>query len=235
VTFPLPQVRDAEAVTQAALAAGETLADMAGYWVEASDEERRDMVWALLALGGLIYDLEHQGIVGLIPRPDALPVLALGLGASWEQRDDGLWLRETATATYARSRGLADAPPTRSTSLSPAQRDQALEQVRAGRSPQQVADALGVSYWVILRLLKRHVPAQLPAQQQPTLSPAQQQEARRLLAQGWTLRQVGAHFGVSYGAIWRLTQRAREESTRSEQHKPPRGTAQKSGTKGGEA
>ncbi len=138
VTLPLPQLHDAEAVTRAALAAGETLSDMAGYWGEASDEERRDMVWALLALGGLIYDLEHQGIVGLIPRPDTLPVLALGLGAGWEQRDEGLWLRETAGAIYARSTGLADAPPMRSTSLSSSQRDQALEQVRAGRSPRQV-------------------------------------------------------------------------------------------------
>jgi transposase len=25
-----------------------------------------------------------------------------------------------------------------------------------------------------------------------------------MLAQGMTLRQVGRHFGVSYGAIWRL-------------------------------
>jgi len=126
---------------------------------------------------------------------------------------------------------LADAPPTRSTSLSPAQRDQGLELVRAGRSPQQAADALGVSYWVILRLLKRHAPAQLPAQQQPKLSPAQQQEAHRLLAQGWTLRQVGAHFGVSYGAIWRLTQRNRQEPSPKVQQRPTRG---KSDKKGGE-
>jgi DNA invertase Pin-like site-specific DNA recombinase len=235
VTLPLPQARDTETVTRAALAAGETLADMAGYWGEASDEERRDMVWALLALEGLVYDLEHQGIVGLIPRPDTLPVLALGLGSGWEQRDDGLWPRETAAATYARSAGLADAPPIRSTSLSPAQRDQALELVRAGRSPQRVADDLGVSYWVILRLLKRHAPAQLPSQQQPKLSPAQQQEARRLLGQGKTLRQVGAHFGVSYGAIWRLTQRDGREPSKGEQRRHRRGKSETAGTKGGEA
>jgi len=85
---------------------------------------------------------------------------------------------------------------------------------------------------VILRLLKRHPPSQLPAQQQPKLSPAQQEEARRLLAQGKTLRQVGAHFGVSYGAIWRLTQRDRERPTRDEQRAHRRG---KQGKKGGEA
>jgi hypothetical protein len=31
-----------------------------------------------------------------------------------------------------------------------------------------------------------------------------------MLAEGMTLRQVGRHFGVSYGAIWRLTQRDQE-------------------------
>jgi len=233
-TLPLPQqARDTEETTRAALAAGETLADMASYWGEATAEERRDMVWALLALGGLVYDLERQGIVGLLPRPDTLPVLALGLwAATWEQRDDGLWLRAVTTVTHARAAGLADAPPTRSTSLSATQRDRALALVRAGRSPQQAADELGVSYWVILRLLKRHAPAQLPAQQQPKLSPAQQREARRLLAQGKTLRQVGAHFGVSYGAIWRLTQRDGEAPATGERHQLKRG---KPGTKGGEA
>jgi hypothetical protein len=61
---------------------------MASYWDEALSEKRRDMVWALLTIGGLIYDLERQGIVGivgLVPRPDTLPVLALGLGDQWEQ------------------------------------------------------------------------------------------------------------------------------------------------------
>jgi DNA invertase Pin-like site-specific DNA recombinase len=38
----------------------------------------------------------------------------------------------------------------------------------------------------------------------------QQVEARRMLAEGMTLRQVGRQFGVSYGAIWRLTQRDQE-------------------------
>jgi hypothetical protein len=31
-----------------------------------------------------------------------------------------------------------------------------------------------------------------------------------MLAQGMTLREVGRQFGVSYGAIWRLTQRDQE-------------------------
>jgi hypothetical protein len=52
-------------------------------------KERRDIVWALLQLGGLLYDLERRAIVGLIPRPDMLHVLALGLSAQWERRGDG--------------------------------------------------------------------------------------------------------------------------------------------------
>ena len=211
VTLPLPQMRDTASAMQAALEAGETLADMASYWGEATAEERRDMVWALLALEGLVYDLERQGIVGLVPRPDTLPVLALGLGEQWEQRPDGgLWLRDGATGGHLRPSGLEDKPPFRSSNLRAQLREEALAQLRAGQSPQQVADTFGVSYWVILRLLKRHDPAKLPAQQQPKLTPEQQTEARRMLAEGMTLRQVGRQFGVSYGAIWRLTQRDQE-------------------------
>lgn len=76
-TLPAPPARDAEEWAHAAISAGETLADMAGYWGEAAAVERRDIVWALLALDGLVYDLERQGIVGLVPRPDMLPVLAV--------------------------------------------------------------------------------------------------------------------------------------------------------------
>ncbi|HEX3272642.1 MAG TPA: helix-turn-helix domain-containing protein, partial [Ktedonobacterales bacterium] len=137
--------------------------------------------------------------------------LALGLGDQWEQRPNGgLWLRESATGGHLRPAGLEEKPPFRPAKLTLQQRDDALAQLRAGQSPQQVADALGVSYWVILRLIKRHDPAKLPAQQQPKLTPEQQVEARRMLAEGMTLRQVGRHFGVSYGAIWRLTQRDQE-------------------------
>jgi DNA invertase Pin-like site-specific DNA recombinase len=214
VTLPLPQMRNTASAMQAALDAGETLADMASYWGEATAEERRDMVWALLALEGLVYDLERQGIVGLVglvPRPDTLPVLALGLGSQWEQRPDGgLWLRDGANGGHLRPAGLQDRPPFRPAKLTPQQREDALAHLRAGQSPQQVADALGVSYWVILRLIKRHDPAHLPTQQQPKLTPEQQAEARRMLAERMTLRQVGRQFGVSYGAIWRLTKRDEE-------------------------
>jgi hypothetical protein len=80
--------REREAVSVACdIAAGETLADMASYSLEALPEERRDIVWTL---GGLVYDLERSVIVGLLLPPDVLPVLALGLAHRWEPREGGL-------------------------------------------------------------------------------------------------------------------------------------------------
>jgi site-specific DNA recombinase len=229
-TLPLPTLRDASECTEAAIAAGETLADMAGYWAEASCEERRDMVWALLQLGGLVYDLEHQVIIGLMPRHDMLPVLSLALEAEWEQRgDDGLWLHEAHRQAHAARRPLQmlqAEPPFRAHTLSPAQRKEALDLLRAGQTPQRVANHFGVSYWVILRLLRRTAPTLLAAHQQPALSAAQAEEARALVAAGWSLRKVGKQFGVSYGAIWRLLQRDRRVD-------PPRQSEGTNGTRGG--
>ncbi len=110
-----------------------------------------------------------------------------------------------STSAGVRSPGEAALPRAR---LTPTQRTEALDLLRLGQRPQQVADAFGVSYWVILRLLKRTAPKLLP-KQQPSLSEAQADEARALLAAGWSLRKVGRRFGVSYGAIWRLIQRER--------------------------
>jgi len=151
---PQEETRDVEERIAAALSAGETLADMAAYWGEATAEERRDIIWALLPAEGLVYDLERRAIAGLFPRTDVLPVLALGLGDAWEARPDGgLWQRDLA-ALPVRDRDAARKPP-----------------------PTPLA-----------------------------LSPEQQAEALTLLGAGQSLRQVGAHFGVSYGAIWRLQQ-----------------------------
>ena len=215
LTLPVPAIRDADECIQAAISAGETLTDMASYWFEATEEERRDIVWSLLALEGLVYDLERQGIVGLIPGPAVLPVLALGLEPQWEQRDDGLWLREEYRQVHS-TRGIGDpllAPPYRRRVLTARQQEEALELLRSGMSAQRAGDRFGVSYWVIFRLMKRYEPARLP-QHKPTLTPEQEAEARELLRQGKTLRQVGAHFGVSYGAIWRMVRRDR---TRNEE------------------
>lgn len=95
-TLPLPGTRSGDDIAQAALPAGETLGNLADYGSEATAQERPDLVWSLLPIGGLVYDLERQGIIGLLPRESVLPVLSLGLEATgyWEQRDGGLWLRQ---------------------------------------------------------------------------------------------------------------------------------------------
>ncbi len=144
---------DIEAFIEVAASAGETLADMAGYWREALPEERRDIVWTILLVEGLIYDLERRTIAGLLPRPDMLPVLALGLETQLEQRDGGLWRRDIASMPK-------------------------------------------------LARVKRAPPPTPPA-----LTPEQRSDALALLQSGLSLRKVAAKFpGVSYGAIWRLTQ-----------------------------
>ncbi|HEY7419492.1 MAG TPA: recombinase family protein, partial [Ktedonobacteraceae bacterium] len=126
-TLPIPVEQDTEIVTQAAISAGETLADMAAYWSEAIPEERRDMVGGVLMIEGLIYDLERHTIIGLIPKPSVLPVLALGLEKTgkWEQRDRGLWL---CSEYWPPKRDLTtrNLPPPAHPSLSPAQREEAI-------------------------------------------------------------------------------------------------------------
>jgi hypothetical protein len=156
-TLPVPVSRDVHEITQATISAGETLVSMADYWSEATIEERRDIVWSLLMIEGLIYDLERRAIIGLLPRVDVLPVLALGLEgtARWEKRDNGLWLR---------------------TEYLPDKRDQ------------------------------RDYP-HFPPPQAASLTPLQQCEARLLIEQGYSMRQVARHFGVSHGAIWGLMQK----------------------------
>jgi hypothetical protein len=53
LSAPLMQGTDSN--TDAAITAGEILSDMASFWKEALPEERRDIVWALLAPNGLVY------------------------------------------------------------------------------------------------------------------------------------------------------------------------------------
>ncbi len=125
---------------------------------------------------------------------------------------DALWLRQEHHQAHAARQSvhaLQARPPFREHVLTPTQRTEALDLLRLGQRPQQVADALGVSYWVILWLLRRTAPKLLPKQQQPSLSEAQADEARALLVAGWSLRKIGRRFGLSYSAIWRLIQRDR--------------------------
>jgi hypothetical protein len=114
---------------------------MADYWNEATAEERRDIVWSLLYAEGLVYDLERQVIIGLKPRASVLPVLALGLEATlmWEQREDGLWLREDY---WPPKREVEKGKPGRPPTLTPAQQERAIMLIRQGMPLQQVAELL---------------------------------------------------------------------------------------------
>lgn len=148
---PAPLTDDVEALTEVAISAGEALIDMAGYWPDASPEERRDIAWAIMPAEGLIYDLERQLIAGIVPRPDTLPVLALALDAKWEQRDGRLWLRGLDALPKIAHKKLP--PPPTPPALTPPQRVEALALLRSGLSLRQVAEKFpGVSYGAIWRL-----------------------------------------------------------------------------------
>jgi IS30 family transposase len=56
---------------------------------------------------------------------------------------------------------------------------------------------------------------------QHTLSLAQREEARQLIAAGKTLRQVAAHFGVSRMAIWRSMERHPDRMSRQRKEVDP--------------
>jgi hypothetical protein len=149
--------RDADDYTDAVITTGETLADMASYWSEALAEERRYIVWALLQLNGLVYDLERQAIVSLMPREEMVPVLALGLADRWEQRDGGLWIQ----AKYLPPKGKRDnphAPLPIQYKLDHLQRRQVRELARSGISVRKLAKHFGVSRTAIWRVL--HITAE---------------------------------------------------------------------------
>jgi hypothetical protein len=149
---PQDETRDVEERIAAALSAGETLTDIAAYWNEATAEERRDIVWALPPAEGLVYDLERRAIAGLLPRPDVLPVLALGLGNAWEGRaDGGLWQRDLAELPV-HDREAARNPPPTPPALSSEQQAEALAFLGAGQSLRKVGAHFGVSYGAIWRL-----------------------------------------------------------------------------------
>lgn len=208
--LPVPIVQDVEELKQAALSAGETLLDMASYWSEAAIEERRDIVWALLEVGGLVYDLERRGIVGLIPRSSMLPVLTLGLERTerWEQRGSGLWLR-TGFLPEKQVRENVHVPPPQEEVLTPEQQEEALRLMKQGQSLRQVARHFGVSRGAIHRLAKK-----VGMELRPDvlkLNAEQQLDALEMLDQGMSLRQVARHFGVNHESLRRLVKRLRSE------------------------
>lgn len=205
-TLPVPMEQDAEAVTRAAISAGETLTDMAGYWSEATQDERRDIVGGLLIVEGLIYDLERQVIVGLLPRSSVLPVLALGLEGTgkWEQRERGLWLHSDYWPPK-RDLDKRHLPPPAQPSLSPAQREEAVRLLQQpGMSIRKVAHALGTSRGTIQRLVEQEG---IELQTSQKLTAEQRAEAFHLLDMGVSLRQVAKRFGVNAESLRRLVRR----------------------------
>jgi site-specific DNA recombinase len=140
-------------VAESFITAGEMVADMASYWKDALPEERRDIVWTLLTLNGLIYDLERSAIVGLAPRAEVLQTLILGLAPNWEQRENGLWLQEDYLPPK-RERANPHAPLPMQYKLDRLQRQRAKEMARAGMTVRQLADHFGVSRMAVWRALR---------------------------------------------------------------------------------
>ena len=153
-TLPVPMARNVAEFTQAAITAAATLSDMAAYWFEAAEEERRDIVWALLTLGGLVYDLERQDIVGILPRADVEPVLAVGLAPRWQQGEGGLWLLREWWPPK-RPRDDYHRPPLIPPKLNEEQAAEARRLVESGLSLRVVAKQFSVSRMAVHRALRR--------------------------------------------------------------------------------
>lgn len=209
-SLPIPIEQSPEEPVQAAISTGETLMAMAGHWSEVTSEERRDMVWSLLTVEGLIYDLEQQIIIGLLPRTNVLHVLALGLESTgrWEQRDNGLWLRTEYWPPHRDNsqRGLPPPPPS---SLTPAQQGEATRLLKEeSMSLRKVASLLGTSRETVRRIAQKEG---IALQTSRKLTAAEREEAIRLLETGLSLRKVAGQFGVSAESIRRLAQRHNKE------------------------
>jgi len=160
------------------------------------------MVWSLLNLEGLIYDLERHVIVGLKPRAAVLPVLALGLEATkmWEQRDGALWLREEFWPPKCERER-----PGRSPNLSPAEQEQAIMLIRQGMPLRRVAELFNTSYESVRRLAKsRAVELQ---RSERKLTPEQLEQAYALLRADTPFREVARRFGINPESLRRLAQR----------------------------
>ncbi len=209
-TLPMPVTRSAEELTRAALSAGETLENMADYWNEATAEERRDMVWSLLNVGGLIFDLERRVIVGILPRESFIPVMSLGLEATarWEQRSGGLWLCEGYWPEKL-ERSVPHILPPQAPSLTLVQQEDAVALLQQGWSIREVAQHLGASRGSIHRLARKEG-VQLQ-DNGPKLTPSQQEEAMEMLRSGASLRKVAERFGINHESVRRMIKRKQHE------------------------
>jgi transposase len=209
-TLPMPVTRSAEELTRAALSAGETLENMADYWNEATAEERRDMVWSLLNVGGLIFDLERRVIVGILPRESFLPIMGLGLEATarWEQRSGGLWLCEEYWPEKL-ERSVPHILPPQAPSLTLVQQEDAVALLQQGWSIREVAQHLGASRGSIHRLARKEG-VQLHSTG-PKLTLSQQEEAMEMLRSGASLHKVAERFGINHESVRRMIKRKQRE------------------------
>ena len=208
--LPLPETHSDEERTHAILSTGETLETLGDYWSEATAEERRDLVWSLLPIGGLVYDLERQDIIGLLPRESVLPVLSLGLETSghWEQREGGLWLRQQYWSEK-RSRSTPHVLPPQASSLTTAQQEEAKVLLQQGWSLRDLAHELGASRGSIHRLARKEGVMLLENGLKLTLT--QQEEALDMVRSGASLRQVAQRFGIHHESVRRLLKKQQEQ------------------------
>jgi transposase-like protein len=204
--LPVRVARTAQNAIQEALDIGETIADVASYWSEAAPEKRQEIVTGFLRGEGLVYDLERQAIVGLLPHASVLPVLSLGLQytAQWEQRDGGLWLLQDYWPPK-RDLTTRHIPPPPPPSLSPEQREEAMKLLcEPGMSLRNVASRLGTSRATIHRLAQQE---DIKLQPSRKLSDEQRLQAFTLLQDGMSLRQVAKQFGIGAESLRRLVAR----------------------------
>lgn len=207
--LPVPKEHDAQSIVREAIGIGEVLGGMVDYWNEALPEEKRDIVWSLLQLEGLVYDLERQVIIGLRPRGSVLAVLALGLEATgmWEQRDNGLWLKEDYWPPKI-VRDHPHSPPPQPPSMTLAQQEKAIMLIRQGMSLRQVAKIFDTSYESVRRLVKKEGIILQPSTVKLTFG--QLEEVQGLLAAGVSQRQVAKQFGIAQETLRRSLKRAKK-------------------------
>jgi transposase len=222
--IPLAPIHDPEGLLERAQEVADLLGDLANYWSTASMRRQHEVIAALLMPEGLVYDLQRQLIIGLRPRPEAVPALELALADEWQRGDDDrsrgletsrytnmLWLKPEYYDRYARRSAAAAAEyqPAQRSSVTNEQRERALALLATDQSLQQIADLVGISYWAALRLAQRFADpdAQLPSHQRSKLSDAEQQAVVGLLASGMSLRAVAKQFDVSYASIDRIKRR----------------------------
>ncbi len=148
----------------------------------------------------MIYDLERHIILGLKPRAGVLPALALGLEATemWEQREDGLWLREDYWPPKREVVYSGGRPP----SLTKAEQERAIMLIRQGMPLERIAELFNTSYDTIRRLANSHgIELQ---RNERKLSPEQLLDAYSLLRADVPFREVALQYGIHPESLRRL-------------------------------